>query len=312
MSSVRTIIGHTRKYSCFQANRIFGYEPKIWLFGDGRSGTTWISNLINYDKYFRESFEPFHPEFIPEMKFLSSHLYVRPEEDDQRLLSVCEKVFKGSLWNARIDRENDTGIYRGLLVKDIFSNLFAKWVYQNFDDLSMIILVRNPFAVAASKYAKKDWTWVTDPMTLLNQNNLHNDYLSSHEDLFHRVCEENNYILNQILIWSVIHYIPFKQFNNDQLHVMFYENVFMNPHQEIMKLSKLVGKDFNSIPRSAIYKESSVVGDNIKNKKSPITSWMSELPTITIDKGMKIMEAFGLAELYDNSSMPNEFDIDFF
>lgn len=296
----------------FHTNHIIGYDPKIWLFGDGRSGTTWVSNLINHDKYFREFFEPFHPEFIPQMNFFSSHYYVRPNEVNEKLTNVSNKVFAGKLWNSRTDQENGIGIYKGLFVKDIFSNLFSNWVYQNYKDLHFIFLIRNPFAVASSKYSKISWKWTTDPMILYNQKKLRDDYLEEYKDLFFQTCEEDDYILNQILIWSVIHYVPLKQFKSDQIKIMFYENIFVNPQEEISQLFEFVGKDLENLPVDIIQKPSRVVGDNIKNGKSPITSWKNDLPTSTIDKGMKILEIFGLEKLYDENSVPNQFDIDDF
>ncbi len=122
---VYNLFKKTINYTAFRTNAILGYEKKVFLFGDGRSGTTWVSSLINYDSYFREIFEPFHPEFIPEVNFLSLHTYVRPNDINLNLKHVSDFVFKGRLWNPRIDQDNIPAIYQGLFVKDIFSNLFC-------------------------------------------------------------------------------------------------------------------------------------------------------------------------------------------
>jgi len=309
---IKKIIRRRLQIPSFELNRHTGYKPKVWLTGDGRSGTTWISSLINNDKYFREVFEPFHPSFIPQMDFLSSHYYVRPNEENEKLYNISQKVFSGGLWNSRTDQENQIRIYKGLFVKDIFSNLFSNWVFHNFNDLKIILLIRNPFAVAASKYLKKDWIWVTDPMTLYNQDSLRKDHLKDHEDLIKRISNEGNYILKQILIWSIIHYVPFRQFKTDQIHLMFYENMYTNPQEELSKLSGYIGKEIEHISKEAFNKPSRVVGDNFSKGKSPITSWKNDLPSSTIDEGMKILESFGLVDLYNQSSIPNEFNLDDF
>lgn len=299
-----------RQYFAF--NRFSKYEHKLWLIGDGRSGTTWVSNLINYDSYFRNVYEPFHPQIFPQLKYLSSHLYERPNAENPGLYDVAEDVFAGRLWHPRTDSDNAIRIYKGLLVKDIFANLFSYWVHNNFKGVKTILLIRNPFAVAMSKFMKKNWTWVTDPITLLNQSNLREDYLLEFEDLIFKTSEKNDFILNQILIWSIIHYVPFRQFNSDQVHLMFYENTFVNPSGEISKLENYVGKEFNRLPKQIIEKPSKVRGINFERNTSPITSWMNDIPITIIDQGFKILESFGLDNLYDQESMPNKFDLDKF
>lgn len=298
--------------SYFNFNRYTNYQNKLWLIGDGRSGTTWVSNLINHDKYFREVFEPFHSNFIPEMRFLSSHYYARPNIENQQLYDVSKKVFSGNLWHSRTDSDNSIGIYKGLFVKDIFANLFSYWVHKNFKDIKIILLIRNPFAVAISKYLKKDWVWVTDPISLFSQLDLRKDYLEEYEDIIFGTSKKNDFILNQIVIWSIIHYVPFRQFNSDQIYLMFYENVFTNPRDEISKLTNYVGKEFNQLSKQHIEKPSKVSGFDIQKGVSPITSWMNDLPVSTIDHGFKILECFGLDNLYDQKSLPNKFDINDF
>jgi hypothetical protein len=296
----------------FAINRFSGYQHKLWLIGDGRSGTTWLSNLINYDNYFRNIYEPFHPQIVPQANFLSSHHYERPSDENQHLHKFAEEVFAGCFWHPRTDSDNTIRIYKGLLIKDIFANLLSYWVHNNFRDVKTILLIRNPFAVAMSKYMKKNWTWVTDPISLLNQSKLRDDYLQEFKELIFETSKKNDFILNQILIWSIIHYVPFRQFNSDQIHLMFYEDVFANPVGEISKLENYVGKEFNDLPKHIIEKPSKVGGFNLERGMSPITSWKNDIPTSIIDQGYKILERFGLENLYNEKSLPNKFNFDKF
>ncbi len=308
---IKKVIKNGSKLTAFHANHLLKkYDSTLWLVGDGRSGTTWISDLVNNDQYFREMFEPFHPHFIKKMQFLSPHQYVRPHENNARLFNTASKVFTGSLWDARTDMHNKIGLYNGLMVKDIFAHLFCNWAYHHFPNIKITLLVRNPFAVALSKYRKKNWKWVDDPMALYNQTSLMEDYLQPYEHLIKQTCDENDYILKQILIWSIIHYVTFHQFQSNQIHVMFYENVFLNPTKEIASLYQFIGKKFNGLSDRTVQQPSRVAGDNIKKGKSPIDAWLNELPSDTIDKGFSILEAFGLEGLYTSTSIPNKFNLD--
>ena len=105
------------------------YDKVIWLIGSGRSGTTWISSLINHRGEYREIFEPFHPSNI-ECRLIGfkKHQYLRPDQQKFDLHLLAKLVFSGSYYNI-YDRTGNNQIWnskhRFLLVKDIFANLMA-------------------------------------------------------------------------------------------------------------------------------------------------------------------------------------------
>jgi len=84
------------------------YKDVVWIVGDARSGTTWLSRLINHKKKYREMFEPFHPHFVKEMDFLSMHQYLRPHDSHPQLEKAAADVFSGKLIHRRIDSANNS------------------------------------------------------------------------------------------------------------------------------------------------------------------------------------------------------------
>ena len=64
------------------------YRRSVYLAGDGRSGTTWISEIINCDNRYRYMFEPFHPSFVP----LASHF---------RFFSICGPIMRTTFLRPR-------------------------------------------------------------------------------------------------------------------------------------------------------------------------------------------------------------------
>ena len=287
------------------------YKEVIWLIGDGRSGTTWVSNLINHNKSYREMFEPFHPRLVRGMNFLLLQQYIRPRDSNKQLEIIASDVFSGKFMNPRVDSGNRSFLYRGLLIKDIFANLFSCWVSSNFPKVKIILLIRNPFSVALSKYKLKNWLWLTEPIDLLKQSALYEDYLRPFEDLIRRTSKEGDYVLCQILIWSIINYVPLIQFNRGQIHVMFYEDVFTKPGDEISKMFRFVRPGIEShsinLDRESVNRPSRFAGpeSNLLRGTSPVTSWKDELTFQQIDAGLKILQCFGFAELYDDNSIPN-------
>ena len=307
--SLKKRIIHFSRNSVFTINRILdNFHDVIWLIGDGRSGTTWISDMINHDGRYRTMFEPFHPQFNKKLGFQMTHHYIRPEETNIDIVDIASDIFSGKYTNPRVDQGNRSLKYKGLLIKDVFANLFSYWASLNFNIKEIILLVRNPFAVALSKYKKRDWFWVTDPLTLLNQKKLYNDYLYKFEDLIIKTSEKKDYIMNQILIWSIINYIPLIQFGSDKIKIIFYENFYIDPYKEMNELQKN-DSDFSStqLNKNIINNPSRYSGkeSNIVQCQSPIYSWKNEIKLKQINDGLKILEGFGLHDLYGESSIPD-------
>jgi hypothetical protein len=287
------------------------YGDVIWLLGDGRSGTTWVSDLINHDRKYREMFEPFHPEIVRNAKSIVPHQYIRRNDLDEELMNFASDIFSGKFTNARVDSGNRSLLYNGILIKDIFANLLCYPVSIQFPKVKPVMLIRNPFSVAISKYKKKHWFWVTEPLALLDQTSLYEDYLYLFEDIIRTTSAKKNFILNQVLIWSIIHYVPLRQFKPGNIYICFYERIYTNPNQEISNILRYVkGESDNyqiKIKEEILSKPSRVAGSesNLLAGVSPILSWKNELSPREINDGLKLLQHFKLDDLYDDKSMPN-------
>ena len=306
---------NVKSLSCKANYYLQNYNDKVWLIGDGRSGTTWVADLINHDGKYREMFEPFHPNYAGH-SYMFADQYVRANTSSDKLKNFAGQVFSGRLTHPRIDSSNSMKIYKGLLIKDIFANLFAYWASQIYPDIKTILLIRNPFAVALSKYKKMDWFWVTDPMDLLNQADLYEDYLFAFEDVIRKVSKDGDYISKQVLIWSIINYVPLLQFNKDNLDVVFYEKIFSEPEEGIFSILNYIDPNREleqfRLGERVVKHISRYSGEEstLLTGKSPITSWKNELTAKQIDAGMAILEVFGFGDLYDQDVKPNRSVID--
>lgn len=284
------------------------FREAAWLIGDGRSGTTWVADLLRKSLSYRIVYEPFHPDCIAEKPSLPLNSYLRPGDTAPLSEVIVESVFSGKFSHERTDGRNLSLVYKGLLVKDIFANLFACWVANQFPDLKIILLIRNPFAVALSKYKKRDWLWMTNPIDFLQQSTLFDDYLRPYEDLILGVGDD--YIERQVMIWAIIHYVPLLQFKHERIHVVFFEDIYTNPKQEFSSLFEYLrpGSGYTdlSIPEKVFKRPSKVSGkeSNIVMGNSPVDSWINELSSKQIESGFKILERFGLDKMYHENGLP--------
>ncbi|MCD4677979.1 MAG: sulfotransferase domain-containing protein [Desulfobacula sp.] len=303
---------HPIRSSILKTNYLLSnYKKIIWIIGDGRSGTTWVSHLINYKKQFREMFEPFHPNIVKDKVFFIPHQYIRADDINHQMRDFATNVFNGKFINYKVDKDNNRIFYSGLLIKDIFANLLAYWVSHNFSQVKIILLIRNPFAIALSKYKTRQWYWMTNPADFLKQPELFQDYLYPFKDLIIETNNRNDFIQNQILIWAIINYIPLLQFKPETLHVMFYEEALNDPDNTLSNVFNHINpKNKNqqiNIPGTVIHRPSKTTckDSHLLAGKSHICSWKNQLKASQIDAGLKILSKFGLENLYNDESMPN-------
>jgi hypothetical protein len=105
--------------------------------------------------------------------------------------------------------------------------------------------------------------------------------------------------------------VPLCQFKCGQIHVIFYEDVFIKPSYEISKIFSFIRPNTGSyhinFDSERINQLSRFAGheSNLSKGKTPIISWKNELTSQQIDAGLNILECFGLAELYDDNGAPN-------
>jgi hypothetical protein len=284
------------------------YKNPIWIVGDGRSGTTWVSEIINWNGKYRELFEPFHPSTLKNFNSSLFHYYLRPNDNSDKIISTLKKIYSGKYIHNRSEDRNRIGIHDGLIIKDIFSNLYVAWVRNNFPNIKIVFVIRNPFSVALSKFKLKDWMWMKDPMDFTKQSLLMKDFLEPYEDIINNIGP--SFFEKQIAIWSIIHLVPFKQLSANDIHIVFYENLFTETEMEVKKMFNFIFRDtfsFSKVdllnhasrPSRLSYKRS-----NILKGKSPVHSWKKEISKDNISKGFSVLNKFGLKNIYDNDSLP--------
>src|SRR5579872_4698155 len=77
--------------------RRLGPQHAVLIAGSGRSGTTWLAQLVNHDHSYRYYHEPFGPAVSPALRPV---LYLRRGNRDERYVIPVERVLHGQrVWN---------------------------------------------------------------------------------------------------------------------------------------------------------------------------------------------------------------------
>lgn len=283
------------------------YRNTIFLAGSPRSGTTWLSALINYKNEYRYSLEPFHPRRVSLCKHFEEGQYLRPGNMDERYLAVARSIVTGAVRNAWIDKLNKKHIVHKRLVKDVWSNLMLKWIHEHFPEMPMILLLRHPCAVALSQFRGKErGKWRPHLAGFLSQQALIEDHLYP----FRSEIEQARALplFEQFVFrWCIENYVPLRQFSRGELQILFYEDLCKHPQETLTQLFLFLHKPFDeevlagtSIPSHATLKGSAIV-----TRGSLVDSWRPRLTDAEVRRSVEILRLFGLDGIYGDGPMPN-------
>jgi len=118
-----------------------GPEDCILLAGSGRSGTTWVGDVLNYENEYRTLFEPFWKRKVPLVAHFRARQYLAPGCTDPAYLEPARRILSGRIRNAFVDSLNTKWIARKRLVKDIRVNLMLGWFHARFPATPIVLLL---------------------------------------------------------------------------------------------------------------------------------------------------------------------------
>lgn len=274
----------------------------ILVAGAGRSGTTWLATIISSQVPCRIMFEPFCTERIKEFAGFNHFQYVRPSSEYPALLSYCRRVFTGDIRNPWIDRKVDRIHSSHRLIKAIRANLFLKWIHESFPDLPILFIIRHPCAVVLSRM-RMGWETEKDLNGFLTQSLLVDDVLAGKTHVLEsaETSEERH-----ALIWCISNWVPLKQFATGEWNLVFYENLCLQPHEELPRIFGAIGQRCTESALQSVSKPSTTAirGSAVFTGDDKVLRWRKELSAGQIQRIVRVVRDFGLGHIYDQEPTP--------
>jgi len=170
----------------------------IFILGSGRSGTTWLLDLLTSHPSYRSVFEPLHPSQIPQAA-LWANQYLTAESEatdlERHLWDSVGSTTTTGRWRWMTARLGSGPPLRHLaqrvlsvsrlrpwphktVVKLIHANLMVDWLQSRFD-APIVFLLRDPLAVVRSQLGMG---WDTRLDVYLRQERLMDAFFAEHVD----------------------------------------------------------------------------------------------------------------------------------
>ncbi|MCK5666887.1 MAG: sulfotransferase, partial [Thiotrichaceae bacterium] len=312
----------TANVSCYQDN----YIPVI--VGSGRSGTTWVQDVLAKSNNYRTAFEPLHLQAVPSMSLYACK-YLSDNDDSESLKKYLNNVFLGQISNiwvnyrVRPDRLHLSGellikprkLYeyfrrvrklirhylryredenKPVLTKFIRANLMIKWMTKKLN-VKVLFVVRHPAAVIESKIrlGGDDWDPGTSILRYTRQQRLYKNYLYKHEALFAKKYSEAG---KHAIIWCIENQCISEMSGNEQIQICFYENLITHPEREWLNICDFFG--FKNTPGQSLCTQASQQArpERVKTGYSAdqLSSWVSKLTEHELKEIQEVLDNFGI------------------
>ena len=284
-------------------DRVQDPAAAILIMGSGRSGTTWLSQIVDHAAQYRQMFEPFEPHQVPRVSHFRRHQYLRPANDDYHYVEPARQIVSGQLRNHWVDQFNRCHVVSRRLIKDIRCLLFAKWLGVHFPHMPIVYMLRHPLAVVHSRL---QLNWHSRLDDFLEQRDLLDDHLRSFVPEIERAnTEAGAHFERHFLIWCVENSVPLNQFRPGEICLMFYERLYVQPEAELRRLFAFLSQPYEegalvavrnpaqTRPTSAIHTGSDVV-----------RGWKDAFTPAQIDFAMSMLRLFGLDRFYTDEFVP--------
>ncbi|MCF6158859.1 MAG: hypothetical protein E3K32_09875 [wastewater metagenome] len=302
----------------------------IVILGFGRSGTTWLSDVISKKMGGLILFEPFHPSVTNcSSQFAYSHI---SQEKDSKLLEgflndVLNKRHKRK-WLLRnhipVSLDEVTDDFQDTVwqecnilgFKEPRASFLISWLQKNFN-AKIVFIVRHPCAVIASIKKRvnfwEEFGWSQNYKMFL-QKTIFSESFHNHEIINYIDVVENarTDIEKMSVMWSITHSVAIEELERLSIPIFHYEDFYYAPFLFFRNLFAYIGYSGSNLHPSYFFTPSMTTVKTLHGlynyegkfvEKGASLFWENILDDSEVDTIMKIVNSFGIY-IYDKTGFP--------
>jgi Sulfotransferase family len=297
--------------------------PPIFVVGSGRSGTTWVGDVLATCSGGVPVFEPLSQRLVPECpRWKQPGPYLRIGKSYPQWEAYFDGVLSGRISNrwtrqdyrrmpkllARRPLTGRIGVrlarmqyrwqeMRGsrYLVKEVHGNLALAWL-QTYTSAPLVYLIRHPCAVVGSRIRLPEHTWDFDMNEILGEPELMRDLLEP----FRTTISGATTALERLAVsWCVENLLPLSQAKSLGWLCCCYEEFLCDREAVFARLFRRLGLEPTSVTKKAL----ELVVSSPTHDPHTSRPWHAPLSEAEGESVLRICEAFGLT-LYGRQTMP--------
>jgi hypothetical protein len=280
------------------------HRAALFVAGSGRSGTTWLSELLLAGTRRRYVFEPLSRNLALTAPFHREYgkLYLRPDGDYPEHFLAMRAVLTGRVRSRWTERFNRRLFADGRLVKEIRANLLLGWLQHNFPGMPLVLLLRHPCAVAAS-FVREGWRGRLDE--LLVQPDLCAAHLTAEQlDVLSRLAR-GSLFERALGLWCVETRVALREVRQGA-YVLCYEQLLWSPEYALASLLDWLGRgaDLDRV-LARVGRDSATTRGARVLSLTRISGWRREITDYQLQTALAVLRVFNLDGLYGEHPLPS-------
>jgi hypothetical protein len=285
------------------------YRRTLLLVSSIRSGSTWLSDILEESLRCRMIFEPLRRDKVALAQGVPWGRYADPDETDPELDEVLHRILTGRVRSRWSDKFNRYRLPQRRLVKEVRATNLLPRIAAHFPDMPVVYLLRHPVPTA---WSAVELQWKPYLKEFLDQAPLLAGPLAPFGDAIVEQSAHGSPFQKHILRWCLENYIPVNGLAPESAHVVFYENVVEDPEGELSRLGRYLdgfshgGWHMDSarppavdLPSRANYRDTPVLAADAR-----LRAWRDEVPEDDIAAALELVRLFGLDRIYDSDVRP--------
>jgi hypothetical protein len=281
------------RYGAWRAQE-YDIENTILVSSTGRSGSTWLAEILVQLPRYHLIYEPFHLGSNPVVREhgLTWNNYIEPGTSAPKKKKYIRKVLDGRelstrILNRRVINPIKLAGVQGYVVKTINANMILPWLSENYP-IKLVWLIRHPCAVVASQLRVGGWSWRENKEAIYVPDQLVGRYphiKKIYEDLS---CSEENLAF----IWAIQNYIPLTR--DGEWVTTTYEKMVAEGRGEIERIFSRLGRSFPSAAGTQLRKESTSGSSFEFEQKDLLSSWRDRLSETQVQRILDVAHRVGV------------------
>jgi hypothetical protein len=281
----------------------------LLLVSSARSGSTWLSDILEESLGCRMVFEPLRRDKVPLAAGVPWGRYSDPTVADPDLDVVLRRILTGRVRSRWSDKFNRNRLPRRRLVKEVRATNLLPRIVEQYPGMPVVYLFRHPVPTA---WSAAELHWKPYLGEFLGQAALLDGPLAPFRDVITGEASNDDLFMKHVLRWCLENYVPVHQLAPGSVHVVFYENIVENPDAEIERLSRYLAGFSDGgwvlasgrpsavdLPSRANYR-----GTPVLAAAERLRSWCAEVPEESVAAALKLVGVFGLDRIYGSDVRP--------
>ena len=292
---------------CFFNN--FDPYEQFLIFSDPRGGSTWLTQLIKTIPNTAVIWEPLNlaeNSCFKKMGF-GWRQHIPENENWRKAKSAFYKLFKGKILNRTTVFYEGKNLFKywkakNLIIKFVNGNSLLPWLCASFKfRYKPIFLIRHPYSVISSQLNHGAWDGISANYVLPKTK--YNGFILEHKDFLLTLnALEEKLAAN----WCLANLPTLRNTNNNKYWITInYENLVLNPENEIVRIFKSWKKD---VPQGLLKKvripsRTTKEGSPIDGK-AQLSHWRNKMSAEQINRISKVMIYFEVEFYSEHDDMP--------